>query len=155
MVGNPIKVGAYTVSNDSFTFNATASGQAQVNQGQTVNATQTNHVAGELTVVKFFEAIEAEVKKLPEVQQQEVKQAVEPLKEIATGQVSDRSVADPKPEQSTFGKYLDMLRPHASLIARCVAAFGEQVLTKLAATDPSGVISGVLAVSREVRSASK
>lgn len=131
------------MSNDSFTFNATASGQAQVNQGQTVNATQTNHVAGELTAVKFFEAIEAEVSKLPEVQQQEVKQAVEPLKEVAT---TGQSPAEP-----IKTSLLDRLRPHGGFIAKCLIAFSEPVLAKLQQTDPTGVIAGVLAVAKEVR----
>ena len=138
------------MSNDSFTFNATASGQAQVNQGQTVNATQTNNVAGELTAATFFAAIEAETKKLPEVERSIVHDgAVEPLKELATA-----TTEATKPEPSKLSKYLDLLRPHAALIARCTAAFSEAVLSKLAASDPSGVIDGVLAVAKEVRAAS-
>lgn len=131
------------MSNDSFTFNANASGQAQVNQGQTVNATQTNNVTGELTAAKFFAAIEAETKKLPEAQQAEIKEAIEPLKEIATADT-------PKPiEQSTLQKYLDRLRANGPFLTRCAIAFGQPVLTKLAATDPTGVIDGLLGVAKE------
>lgn len=136
---------------DNITINVSGGKQNQVaGKIENHNSTIGDTMAGELTVAKFFESIEAEVKKLPEVEQQEIKQAVEPLKEIATGQAEAS-----KPEQTSFSKYLDMLRPHAGLITRCVAAFSEAVLIKLADTDPSGVISGVLAVSREVRSAGK
>lgn len=136
---------------DNITINVSGGKQNQVaGKIENNNSTIGDTLASELTAIKFFEAIEAEVKNLPEVQQQEIKQAVESLKEIATSQSEVE-----KPEKTSFSKYLDMLRPHASLIARCVAVFGEAVLSKLADTDPSGVISGVLAVSREVRAASK
>lgn len=153
MVAKLTKAGAYTVSNDSFTFNATASGQAQVNQGQTVNATQVNNVGGELTAAMFFESIEAETKKLPEVERSVVHDgAVEPLKQIATAGQQTESVTA-SVQGSTFQKYLDILRPHASLIVKCVAAFSEASLTALASSNP--VVAGVLAVAKEVRSATK
>lgn len=110
---------------------------------------------GELTAAKFFEAIEAEIKTLPQVQQEEIKQAVEPLKEMAVQPVEVAAKPAGSSGGSSVSKYLDKLRPHASLIARCLAVFSESILTKLADTDPSGVISGVLAVTKEVRAAVK
>jgi hypothetical protein len=136
-------------SGDSITINVSGGQQNQV-AGKIEN--RDSHIgdvinSGELTAVKFFEAIEAEVKKLPEVQQQEIKQAVEPLKEVATtGQ---------PPAEPVKVSLLDRLRPHGSFIAKCVIAFSEPVLAKLQQTDPTGVIAGVLAVAKEVRSATK
>lgn len=134
------------MSNDSFTFNANASGQAQVNQGQTVNATQTNIAGESVSPEKLFAAIKVEIEKLPDAEKATVSQSVKPLEELACGKPADlqRSV-----QTSTLQKYLDAIRPHAALIGRCLAAFTEASLTTLAASNP--IVAGVVAIAKEVR----
>jgi hypothetical protein len=129
---------------DNITINVSGGKQNQVaGKIENNNSTIGDTVASELTAVKFFEAIEAEVSKLPEVQQQEIKQAVEPLKEVAT---TGQSPAEP-----VKTSLLDRLRPHGGFIAKCLIAFSEPVLAKLQQTDPTGVIAGVLAVAKEIK----
>jgi len=109
---------------------------------------------GELTAKEFFEAIAAETNKLPEADRAVVSGAVEPLKDLATAQPADPAPTSESPKpgcESTLKKYLDILRPHAALIVKCVAAFSEASLTALASSNP--VVAGVLAVAKEVRSA--
>lgn len=138
---------------DNITINVSGGKQNQV-AGKIEN--NNSHIGdvingGELTAVKFFEAIEAETKKLPEVERSVVYDgAVEPLKQIATAGQQTESVTA-SVQGSTFQKYLDLLKPHASLIVKCVAAFSEASLTALASSNP--VVAGVLAVAKEVRSA--
>jgi hypothetical protein len=134
---------------DQISINITGGKQGQV-AGKIEN--NNSHIGdvvngGELTAMKFFEAIETETRKLPEVQSQ----AIEPLKELATAGQSTESVTT-SVQGSTFQKYLDRLRPHAALITKCIAAFGEASLTALASSNP--IVAGVLAVAKEVRSAS-
>jgi len=133
---------------DNITINVSGGKQNQV-AGKIEN--KNSHIGdvingGELTAAKFFEAIEAETKNLPELQSQ----AVEPLKELATAGQSTDSVST-SVQTSTFQKYLDILRPHASLITKCIAAFGEASLASLASSNP--IVAGVLAVAKEVRGA--
>lgn len=126
----------------------------QNNIGKTeIAGDQVQNVSGGsvLTAEMFFDAIAAETRQLPEVQRSVVHDgAVEPLKELATAGQSTSTI-NSSVKESTFTKYLDILRPHAALIVKCVAAFGEASLAALAARNP--IVAGVVAVAKEVRAA--
>lgn len=134
---------------DNITINVTGGKQAQV-AGKIVN--NNSHVGdvlngAELTAEKFFAAVKEELSQLPEADRQVVHQeAVEPLERLA---VCDSPDLHKSVEQSTFQKYLDFLRPHAALIVRCTAAFGEAALTALVSKNP--IVAGVVAIAGEVR----
>jgi len=126
------------VSNDSFTFNANASGQAQVNQGQTVNATQNNNIGAVPTVEQVFTKL---AEAIPEESQAEVEERVfGPLKEelntLAATPIAEVDL--PQVKQSFVEKVATIVTPFAGTplagkLATAAIAVGE---TGLSLTPP-------------------
>lgn len=152
MAVNLIKVGVYTVSNDSFTFNATASGQAQVNQGQTVNATQVNNVGNEVpTLEKVFKKIAAVV---PEESQEQIEEEVfGPLKDELDSLTAMPIASVEKPVESSVEKIQALVQPLAPYASKIAAAVGAGIETGLSMVAPPAgwFISATLAAIRALR----
>ena len=125
------------MSGDSFEFNVHGTGEnAQINQGQTVHATQNN---GE-QLPSPEAVIEKVVESLPEDVATQWQEQIRPLAALPIAEQQQPEIA------SKIMAICEQIRPHAGVVWKNLAIFGATALDTLANRNP--IVAGVVQVCK-------